>query len=52
LTLDQLVGADAVLTSGALRGLEPVAAIGSMLLAQHDDRLTPLVAHLSPEQRR
>jgi para-aminobenzoate synthetase/4-amino-4-deoxychorismate lyase len=52
LTLDQLVGAEAVLTSGALRGLEPVTAIGSVLLAPLDDRLTPLVARLSAGQRR
>ena len=48
LTLAELGTADAVLTSGALRGLEAVAAIGSTLVAQPDDRLAPLVELLSP----
>jgi para-aminobenzoate synthetase/4-amino-4-deoxychorismate lyase len=48
LTLDELGAADAVLTSGALRGLEAVAAVGSALLAQPDDRLSPLIELLSP----
>jgi para-aminobenzoate synthetase/4-amino-4-deoxychorismate lyase len=39
IVLDELLRADAVLTCGALRGLQPVTAIGAQTLATSDDRL-------------
>ena len=46
--LTELAAADAVLTSGALRGLESVTHLGSQPLAAIDDRVRTLVARFSP----
>jgi para-aminobenzoate synthetase / 4-amino-4-deoxychorismate lyase len=48
LPLAELLTADAVLTSGALRGLEAVAAIGDTSMPPLDGRLRQLIAQLDP----
>jgi para-aminobenzoate synthetase/4-amino-4-deoxychorismate lyase len=48
LKLRELTTADAVLTSGALRGLERVAAIGASPLPRSDGRLQALLDRMAP----
>ncbi|HEY6758111.1 MAG TPA: chorismate-binding protein, partial [Baekduia sp.] len=48
LGLQALAGADAVLTSGALRGLQPVTALGAQPLPRIPDRLRTLVEQFPP----
>ncbi|HMJ32369.1 MAG TPA: aminodeoxychorismate synthase component I [Baekduia sp.] len=51
LSLDDLATADAILTSGALRGLEATAGIGPTTLPLPDERLRTLIDRLDPSPR-
>jgi para-aminobenzoate synthetase/4-amino-4-deoxychorismate lyase len=48
LSLAEVLAAGAVVTSGALRGLEPVARIGRCALPAPDDRMRTLIQQFTP----